>query len=72
MWWIALAKAVNNLQSGMRDQDMKRKQTAYNTASSLPIDNKAVQFGLNPDKNKPIRLQAPMENLDGEDESSYF
>lgn len=67
MWWMALAKAVNDLRSGMRDQDIRRKQAAYNTESSLPIDNKAVQFGLNPDKNKPITLQAPMEDLDVEE-----
>lgn len=59
MWWMALAKAINDTQDAMRQQDMKRKQAAYSTEASLPIENKAVQFGMDPSQGKPMTLKAP-------------
>lgn len=61
MFWIALAKAINNLHQGVQYQDDKRKMAAYNTSANLPIENQAVQFGLNPNENETpkILLKSP-------------
>ena len=61
MFWIALAKAINNLQQGVQAQDDKRKMAAYNTSANLPVDNQAIQFGLNPNENESpkILLKSP-------------
>ena len=61
MFWIALAKAVNSLQQGVQAQDDKRKMAAYNTTATLPVDNQAIQFGLNPNENESpnILLKSP-------------
>lgn len=61
MWWMAIAKAINNLQQGVQAQDDKRKMAAYNTTATLPVDNPAIQFGLNPNENEApkILLKSP-------------
>ncbi len=67
MWQMILAKAIGDVQKGIAAQDAKRKQVAYNTEASLPIDNDAVNFGLNPTEEKrPQLLLAPKEVDDGE------
>ena len=61
MFWVALAKAINNVQQGVQAQDAKRKMAAYNTTATLPVDNPAIQFGLNPEENEApeILLKSP-------------
>lgn len=71
MWWVALAKAIQDTQDAMRQQDARRKQAAYNTEASLPIANESVQFGIDPTKGKPVTLQAPNE-MEEDDGNEYF
>lgn len=72
MWWVALAKAIQGTQDAMRQQDMRRKQAAYSTEASLPIENEAVQFGMNPSEGKSMILKAPGGTLDEEENVSEF
>lgn len=69
MRWKALAKAIQGTQDAMRQQDMRRKQAAYSTEASLPIENEAVQFGMNPSEGKSMTLKAPGGTLDEEEEA---
>ena len=71
MFWIALAKAINNVQRGVAEQDAKRKQAAYSTEADLPIENPAVRFGMSPDEEQKTNLLLAPKELPDEDED-YF